>query len=61
MVYAHFKTGGVIKPSLRAVQTISARRWKLEMGLNGKGKDGSRELAVQLFPHAADMLKCAMP
>ena len=39
-------------------QTISARRWKLDMGLNGKGKDGSRELAVQLFPQSADMLKC---
>ena len=40
-------------------QTISARRWKMDMGLNGKGKDGSRELAVQLFPQSADMLKCA--
>ncbi len=39
-------------------QTISARRWKLDMGLNGKGKDGSRELAVQLFPQSADLLKC---
>ena len=29
------------------------------MGLNGKGKDGSRELAVQLFPQSADLLKCA--
>jgi hypothetical protein len=41
-----------------ALQTISARRWKLDMGLNGKGKDGSRELAVQLFPQSADLLKC---
>ena len=29
------------------------------MKLNGKGKDGSRELAVQLFPQSADLLKCA--
>ena len=43
---------------LLGLQTISARRWKLDMGLNGKGKDGSRELAVQLFPQSADLLKC---
>ena len=39
-------------------QTISARRWKLDMGLNGKGKDGSRALAMQLFPQSTDLLKC---
>ena len=41
------------------VQTVPARAWKHDMGLNKKGKDGSRQLALQLFPHAADMLRCA--
>ena len=31
------------------------------MGLTKKGKDGSRELAAQLFPHSVGMLTCGAP
>ena len=41
------------------MQVISASRWKRDMGLYGKGKEGSRQLALALFPQAADLLKCA--
>lgn len=30
------------------------------MGLYGKGKEGSRQLALALFPQAAQQLKCAL-
>ena len=40
------------------MQTVSARRWKLDMGLNKLGKEGSRLLALQLYPHADEMLRC---
>ena len=40
-------------------ETVSCTQWKRELSLNKKGKEGSRELALRLFPTAADMLKCA--
>ena len=40
------------------MQTPKVRRWKGDMRLNGRGKDGSRLLALQLFPQAAHLLKC---
>lgn len=40
------------------MQVISASRWKRDMGLYGKGKEGSRQLAIALFPQAAELLKC---
>jgi hypothetical protein len=42
------------------MQVISASRWKRDMGLYGKGKEGSRQLALALFPQAADLLKCGI-
>ena len=42
------------------MQVISASRWKRDMGLYGKGKEGSRQLALALFPQAAELLKCAL-
>ena len=47
-------------PMSTRAQTISARAWKLDMGLNKKGKEGSRELACELYPQCADMMKCAL-
>jgi hypothetical protein len=41
------------------MQVISASRWKRDMGLYGKGKEGSRQLALALFPQAAELLRCA--
>ncbi len=39
------------------VETVSCRRWKNDLQLNKKGKEGSRLLAIRLFPTAADLLK----
>ena len=39
------------------VETVSCRRWKHDLQLNKKGKEGSRLLAIRLFPTAADLLK----
>jgi hypothetical protein len=41
------------------LKVISASRWKRDVGLYGKGKEGSRQLALALFPQAAEHLKCA--
>ena len=41
-------------------ETVSCTQWKRELSLNKKGKEGSRELALRLFPTAADMLKCPL-
>lgn len=51
---------GVLQSLGLPVETVSARRWKNEMLLNGKGKEGSRLLAQQLFPHAAKSLTCVL-
>ena len=37
--------------------TCSARRWKGDLGLLKAGKEGSRLLALQLFPEAQELLK----
>ena len=42
-------------------ETVSCRRWKLDLQLNGKGKEGSRLLALRLFPTATELLKCVVP
>ncbi|BDA48572.1 Holliday junction resolvase MOC1, chloroplastic [Coccomyxa sp. Obi] len=39
------------------VETVTSRAWKIDLQLNGKGKEGSRLLAIRLFPTAADLLK----
>ena len=36
---------------------MSCRRWKQDLQLNGKGKEGSRQLAIRLFPTASELLK----
>jgi hypothetical protein len=41
------------------VQPVSCRRWKQDLQLNKKGKEGSRLLAIKLFPTAAELLKSA--
>ena len=41
-------------------ETVSCRRWKTDLQLNGKGKEGSRLLALRLFPTATDLLKCGI-
>ena len=39
---------------------MSCRRWKQDLQLNGKGKEGSRQLAIRLFPTASELLKCGL-
>jgi hypothetical protein len=39
------------------VETVTSRAWKIDLQLNGKGKEGSRLLALRLFPSAAELLK----
>ncbi|EIE27621.1 hypothetical protein COCSUDRAFT_52223 [Coccomyxa subellipsoidea C-169] len=39
------------------VETVTSRAWKIDLQLNGKGKEGSRLLAIRLFPSAAELLK----
>lgn len=39
---------------------MTSRAWKIDLQLNGKGKEGSRQLAIRLFPTAAELLKCAL-
>lgn len=39
------------------VHACPARRWKADMCLNKAGKEGSRKLALQLFPQAEDFLR----
>ena len=41
-------------------QTVGSRQWKSDLRLNGKGKEGSRELATALFPASASLLRCAL-
>lgn len=48
---------GVLASHGIRLQTTSARRWKADLGLNKAGKEGSRSLALQVFPKAADLLK----
>lgn len=38
-------------------QTPKVRRWKSDLQLDGMGKEGSRLLALQLFPQAAGQLR----
>lgn len=38
-------------------QMVGSRQWKSDLRLNGKGKEGSRELATALFPASASMLR----
>eukprot|EP00884_Botryococcus_braunii_P007035 jgi/Botrbrau1/16332/Bobra.0066s0098.1 len=39
------------------VSVVSARRWKIDLQLEKLGKEGSRQLALSLFPAAAPHLK----
>ena len=39
-------------------QMVGSRQWKSDLRLNGKGKEGSRELATALFPASAPLLRC---
>ncbi|KAK9837410.1 hypothetical protein WJX81_000483 [Elliptochloris bilobata] len=52
---------GVWSGALRAhgvqTQTVGSRQWKNDLRLNGKGKEGSRELATALFPSSASLLR----
>lgn len=48
---------GVLASHEVELETVSARRWKADLGLNKAGKEGSRLLALQLFPKAAGLLK----
>ena len=48
---------GVLASHAVNLETVSARRWKADLGLNKAGKEGSRNLALQLFPKAAGLLK----
>ncbi len=42
-------------------QKPKVRRWKNDFRLNGRGKEGSRMLALHLFPQAAHLLRCPPP
>lgn len=37
--------------------SVPCRRWKTDLQLTAKGKAGSRQLALDLFPHAQPLLK----
>lgn len=37
--------------------SVPCRRWKSDLQLTAKGKAGSRQLALDLFPHAQPLLK----
>lgn len=39
------------------IETVRPSTWKRRLKLNSKEKDGSRELAKQLFPDSSDYLK----
>jgi len=39
------------------IETVRPSTWKRQLKLNCKEKDGSRELAKQLFPDSSDYLK----
>lgn len=55
--YAYGLWTGVVASLGIELETVSARRWKLDLGLNKKGKDGSRTLALALFPLAEPLLR----
>lgn len=48
---------GILAAYAMPFQTPKVRRWKQDMQLNGMGKEGSRQLALQLFPQMAGSLK----
>lgn len=52
------KCNRIVEFRLLSLQVVAATRWKRDMGLYGKGKEGSRQLALALFPQAAEQLKC---
>lgn len=55
--YAYGIWKGVLASHAIRVESTSARRWKGDLGLNKLGKEGSRALALTLFPKARDLLK----
>ena len=56
--FAYGAWNGVLASHGIPVTTVCSRRWKSDLQLNTKGKAGSRELALQLFPEAESLLKC---
>ena len=48
---------GVLSSHRVALDTVSARRWKNDLGLNNRGKEGSRALATAIFPKATHLLR----
>ena len=48
---------GVLRSHAAFLYTVSARRWKNDLSLNGCGKEGSRTLAAALFPKAEGLLR----
>lgn len=55
--YAFGVWSGVLSTSGISLETVTARRWKGDLGLNKCGKDGSRILAAALFPKAVSLLR----
>jgi hypothetical protein len=63
--YSQFSVGfsfgvwhGVLHTLGLSLEVVSGRRWKTDLQLLNKGKQGSIELARELFPQAVDMLRC---
>ncbi|KAK9815926.1 hypothetical protein WJX72_012079 [[Myrmecia] bisecta] len=48
---------GVLASHGVQIDTVSVLRWKADLALLRQGKEGSRSLALQLYPNATDMLK----
>lgn len=48
---------GVLRSHAAELSTVSARRWKNDLALNGCGKEGSRSLAAALIPNAKQHLQ----
>ena len=62
--YSIFGTGfaygvwtGVLSCHDISISTVAARTWKNGLGLNGQGKEGSRAMALALFPQASHLLR----
>lgn len=54
------RCGGLFDMAFTACEisfvTVTPSEWKLDMGMRGKDKDFSIQMAVQLFPQMAEML-----
>ena len=55
--YAYGTCKGILLALGVQVHTVSGRLWKSHLLLNGQGKEGSRLLALDMFPQAAKLIR----